>query len=175
MVKQLLIPLAGVAIFIVLVGILTQRSGNLNFGNILSTPAPTTSPASSPSQAKALTIGDKTIQVEIANTKDLREKGLSGRSSLPNNSGMLFVFDSKQVTPIFWMKGMLISLDMIWISGNAIVKIDKNIPVPPPNTPDTSLTEYSPNQPVDYVLEVNSGFSDQNNIKIGDNVVLPTL
>ncbi len=165
MIKQLLLPLAGVAIFIVLVGIFTQKSGSLDWAKYLQ--------PQNQSQQKTMTIGSKTIQVEIANTESLREKGLSGRSSLAENTGMLFVFDSNQITPTFWMKGMLIPLDMIWISGGKIVKIDKKIPIPLAGTGDNNLIKYPAGKPIDYVLEVNSGFSDQNNIKVGDSIVLP--
>ncbi len=165
MIKKLFLPLAAVAIFITLVGIYTQRMGTLNSGKNLSTDSV---------QQKSMTVGGKTIQVEVANTEELREKGLSGRSSLAQDSGMLFVFKEKASNPTFWMKGMLIPLDFIWISGTKIVKIDRNISAPSANTPDVKLERVKPNQPVDYVLEVNSGFSDTNNIKINDPVILPT-
>lgn len=174
MVKQLFLPLAAVAIFIVLVGLFTQKPSFLNLSKYLQ--------SSNSVQKKTMTVGSKTIQVEIANTQDLRTKGLSGRTSLPADSGMLFVFDLKGETPVFWMKDMLIPLDMIWIhsssgdvSDEKIVKIDKNIPAPPKNTSDDKLDKIRANQPVDYVLEVNGGFSDQNNIKVGDFVTPPTL
>jgi len=167
MIKQLFLPLAAVAIFIVLVGLFTQKPSFLNLSKYLQ--------SSNSVQKKTMTVGSKTIQVEIANTQDLRTKGLSGRTSLPADSGMLFVFDLKGETPVFWMKEMLIPLDMVWIGDGKIVKIDKNIPAPPKNTSDDKLDKIRANQPVDYVLEVNGGFSDQNNIKVGDSVTLPTL
>ena len=85
---------------------------------------------------------------------------------------MLFVFDNKQITPVFWMKDMQIPLDIIWIGSGKIVKIDENVPAPVAGTPDTKLTNYSSGSPIDYVLEVNSGFSGKNKIKAGDSVDL---
>lgn len=167
MVKQLLLPLAAVAAFIVLVGVFTQKQSSLNLSKYL--------PTSSPAAYQTMTIGNKTIQVEIVKTIAEREKGLSGRSSLSTDYGMLFVFDSKQVSPIFWMKDMAIPIDIIWISGDKIVKIDKEVPVPKSNIKDDTLPKYSPGRPIDYVLEVASGFSDTNNFKVGDSVALPTL
>lgn len=166
MVKQLLLPLSGVAIFIVLVGLFTQNPGKLGLGKYFPMVAV---------QQKTMNVGSKSIQVEVVNTESAREKGLSGRSSLAENTGMLFVFETKPVTPTFWMKDMLIPIDIIWIADNKIVKIDKNIPTPPKNTSDDKLDKIRANQPVNYVLEVNGGFSDQNNIKVGDSVILPTL
>lgn len=159
MAKQLLLPLAAVALFVILVGVFIQKAPS--FPIVL--------------QKKAITVGTKSIQVEIANTKALREKGLSGRKSLPTESGMFFVFDTKKANPTFWMKGMLFPLDMIWISDGKIIQINKNIPVPVAGTPDTKLATLSAEKPIDYVLEVNAGFSTSNNVKVGDSVDLSKI
>lgn len=164
MIKQLILPLAGVAAFIVLVGLLVKNSGNIVIPG-LTTP----SPAAVYLPKESIKIGDVIIQAEIANTETTRELGLGGRSSLAENSGMLFEFDTKGVSPNFWMKGMLIPLDIIWISGNKVVKIDKNIQAPAAGIPDSSLKVYSSGQPIDYVLEVNAGFSDKNDITAGSS------
>jgi len=111
------------------------------------------------------------IEVDIARTYEEKDKGLGGREKLGNNEGMLFIFDYKNI-PTFWMKGMLIPLDIIWISDNKIVDLDKNVKISKPGTPDFNLTKFSPKEPVNYVLEVNAGFSDENNIEIGNNVQL---
>jgi uncharacterized membrane protein (UPF0127 family) len=167
MFKKLFLPLIGVMLFIILVGVLTQKSGNSVISKFLhgATPVP----------EETVTIGSKVIQVQIAKTQTDREKGLGGVKSLSADQGMFFVFDSKPVNATFWMKGMLIPLDMIWIKDNKVLSIDKNIPISPVGTPDSSLKTYSPNGPIDYVLEVNAGFSDSNGIKVGDVVILPTL
>jgi uncharacterized membrane protein (UPF0127 family) len=167
MVKNLLLPLAAVALFIILVGIFTQKSSSINWSKYLQ--------GATPVQQKTVTINSKTIQVEIADTQSSREKGLSGRTSLGAESGMLFIFDTKQVSPTFWMKDMLIPLDMIWVSGDKVVKIDKDIPAPAPGTKDSALTKYTPNRAVDYVLEVNAGFASSNSIKVGDAVSISGL
>ena len=172
MVKQLFIPLAAVAAFIILVGLFTKNQSSINWSKYFPNMVTATT---APAQQKTVTVNSKTINVELANTEALREKGLGGRSSLDAGSGMLFVFDPKQVKPIFWMKDMQISLDLIWISGNKIVKIDKNVPAPVTGTPDSKLNKYSPNQPVDDVLEVNGGYCDTNNIKVGDSVDLSKI
>lgn len=159
MVKQLFLPLAAVAVFIFLVGTLVKSPEKLGF-KVQSSP--------SPEQNQKLTIGSKTIDIEIANTPELRNKGLSGRTSLDESSGMLFVFDTQDVSPIFWMKDMLIPLDIIWIDDDKVVSINKNVQAPKAGTLDRDLEKYTPPTNVDYVLEVTAGFSDKNNIKIGD-------
>ncbi len=164
MFKQIILPLLGVIVFIVVVGLFVQKSPSFKLpGSNTATPAASTE--------KTITIKDKKISVQIAKTNEERSKGLSGVSSLKEDSGMLFVFNPKS-TPLFWMKDMLIPLDMIWIADGKIVRIDKNVPAPAANTPDSALRTYSAGQPVDYILEVNGGYSDKNNIKTGDLVDL---
>lgn len=165
MIKQVLLPILGVIVFIIAVGLFVQKTGSINFSATQATPTP---------KPSVVTIGNQSIQVTLAKTREERTKGLSGTATLEVNSGMLFVFDSK-ANPVFWMKDMLIPLDIIWINNGKIVKIDKNVPIAKPGTPDSKLTTYSNSLPVDYVLEVNAGFADINNIKVGDQVDLTAI
>jgi uncharacterized membrane protein (UPF0127 family) len=157
--KKVIWPIMGAAAFIVLVGLLTKRLGTLPQAQVQNqTPAP----------GKQILVGAKTITVELANTPASRQKGLGDRASLGVDQGMLFVFDQKQVRPNFWMKDMKFSIDIIWISNDKVVQIDK-APAEP-GVPDSGLKVYIPAQAVDYVLEVNSGFSTSNNITVGTTV-----
>lgn len=115
------------------------------------------------------TIGNAVVKIEIADTPSKRQKGLGGRESLATDSGMLFIFDESKVYQ-FWMKGLKFPLDMIWIREGKVVDIIKNATPPLPNTPDENLPLYIPNQPVDMVLEVNSGFVDTHLIQVGDMI-----
>ena len=144
MFKQIFLPLIVVATFITLVGLLGQ--GKLNYFFNLPSPTPKVS-------LKTVKIENLEIDVEVAKSADERAKGLSGRDRLDENSGMVFVF-SKDSKPIFWMKDTKIALDIIWINYNKIVGIEKNV------SPST----------IDYVLEVNAGFSDKNNIRSGQMI-----
>lgn len=164
MFKDLFAPILGVIAFIIVVGLFVQKSGSIKIPGVTPT-----------SVAKTITVGGKVVNIEVADTQDKRSQGLSGRTELPMDNGMLFVFDKKDLTPSFWMKDMKISIDIIWINDGKIVKIDKNVPMPASGTPDSKLPIYSPGQPIDYVLEVTSGFSDSNNIKINDTIDLTAL
>ena len=84
---------------------------------------------------------------------------------------MLFVFEKKFI-PVFWMKDMNFDLDFIWIRDNTIVDITERVPAPQPNITDTELLRYSPTSNVDQVLEVNSGWIQSHNIKVGDKIKL---
>ncbi len=114
-----------------------------------------------------LKIGSKVISIEIVDNELAREKGLSGRASLAENSGMLFKFP-KPIIGRFWMKDMRFSIDIIWIHNGKVVGIEKNAPIPA----DATIATFSSPELIDQVLEVNGGFCDKNNLKIGDKVAL---
>jgi len=108
------------------------------------------------------------LTVEIAETAQELTLGLSNRGSLATNSGMYFILPVRN-TSSFWMKEMRFPIDIIWIDGNKIVGIAKNCPIPKDknNIPTFQSPTYVTN-----VLEVNSGFTDQNNITAGNQINL---
>ena len=161
MVKQLFLPLAAVAAFIVLVGLMVQGK----IGNFKPIYNPEQNSASQ-TDSKIVKIDKVEIEVEVAKTDEERKLGLSGRKSLENNAGMLFVLPSNS-KPTFWMKDTLIPLDIIWIKDAKIVKIDENVPTQiGANSSDLKL--YPAPGVVDFVLEVNAGFSEENSIDTND-------
>lgn len=109
------------------------------------------------------------INATAAITPSDRKKGLSKRDLLPLTEGMLFVFEKSGLWG-FWMKDMKFAIDIIFIDENKkIVDFAKNVP-PEPDTKDGELTVYKPKVEAMYVLEINAGLSDFNNLKIGDAV-----
>jgi len=163
MTKHILFPIAITALIIVSLGFLAKKYQS-------TTPTPTNKNQTEEQKPK-VKINNTEIEVEIADTPEKRTKGLSGRDSLDQNKGMLFVFP-KESMATFWMKDMKFDLDIIWIRNLKIAKIDKKAKAPKAGTPDNKLTLYHSEELIDYVLEVNSGFADKNNIKIGDKVEL---
>ena len=100
-----------------------------------------------------ITIGDKKYKVEIADTP------LMGRESLPENQGMLFIYDEPQDLS-YWMKNTLISLDIIFIDDDMeVVSVKQGQPMS-----EEPITEDD----VQYVLEVNSN----SGIEEGDQLVV---
>ena len=77
---------------------------------------------------------------------------------------MLFVYDRPQPVSI-WMKDMRFPLDILWIRGGRIVKIEKRAPPLDPNGPERTYTATA-----DLVLEVPAGFTDRERIHLGDTV-----
>ncbi len=116
-------------------------------------------------------IGDSRLFAEVASNEEERRKGLSGRTSLSKDGGMLFSFGQENVLPSFWMKDMLIPIDIIWVNDFRVVKIHENVQLEPEKS-DSELTKYYSDGPIDNVIEVNAGFSNKNNIKVGDYVII---
>ena len=112
-------------------------------------------------------IAGQKIRVDLALTPAEQAQGLSGRQSLKDDEGMLFVFPTTDIDQIhkFWMKDMNFSIDMIWIDKNMqVVYIEKNA------KPESYPNVFGPDSDAPYVLEVVSGFADKNNLKVGDRV-----
>jgi len=112
------------------------------------------------------TIKGKKFAVELAVTGKEIEKGLSRRTSLLPGHGMLFIFNHKERYP-FWMGGMQFPLDFIWMDGNQIVEITKNVP----NLQDGIAPRITPTVPIDKVLELNAGEVDALGIVVGDTAL----
>lgn len=112
-----------------------------------------------------LKINGISLVVEVAQTKAEHEKGLSGRTSLSPDSGMLFIFPEPGIYG-FWMPDMHFAIDILWLDSNLrVVYIKKNA------TPDSYPTVFTPDTNAKFVLEVVSGFTDQHSIKVGDTAV----
>lgn len=117
-------------------------------------------------QLSTITFGTQTYKIEIADTDDARSKGLSGRSTLARDEGMLFIFQTKD-TYSFWMKDMQFPLDFVWLDGDTVVDITENVPVP---LTATYAPAFRPKQAVNQVLEINAGEIKRVGIKVGDKV-----
>ncbi len=109
---------------------------------------------------RTVTIGATAVKAELADTAAKREKGLSGRAKLPEDEGMLFVFD-KPDEYFFWMKGMRFPLDLIYLNTGEVVEVKENIS-------PSDQTPFAPAEPVDAVLEVNAGYVARRQIRVGD-------
>ena len=110
-------------------------------------------------------IGALAVQAEVPEG-DAFYRGLGGRDSLPDDGGMLFVFPEPGLLT-FWMKDMLISIDLIWISAEGRV-VDVQTAQPEPGVPDPELKRYNPNGEAKYVLEVRADLAAEQGVQIGD-------
>jgi uncharacterized membrane protein (UPF0127 family) len=141
--------------------------GNATESETLPTIAPSATPVLRTIQIHT---DDISFDVEVADDPAERVRGLSGREVLPDNSGMLFVWDAQEVHTL-WMKDMLIPLDMVWLdSAKTVVSIDENVPVQP-GAPDSELVRYHPAAPALYAIEINAGAAARFAIEPGDTLV----
>ncbi|OGY79613.1 MAG: hypothetical protein A3B74_02460 [Candidatus Kerfeldbacteria bacterium RIFCSPHIGHO2_02_FULL_42_14] len=117
------------------------------------------------SRTRVRTPNGATIEVELALTNNEQRKGLQGREQVPFGTGMLFIFTEKEMRT-FWMKDVLVPLDIVWLKDKRIVGIVENAQ-PPKN--EKIPTFISP-VPVDAVLEISGEALEQYNLKIGENL-----
>jgi uncharacterized membrane protein (UPF0127 family) len=139
-----------------------------------SEPASEPKPAQKPPAAAtaSVKIGSVNIPAEVARTSAEVQKGLSGRLSLDQDKGMLFMFAKADIYS-FWMPDMHFPLDIIWISSaKKVVGISADVS----NEFDPANPKfYRPPSPAQYVLEVNAGFAAKNGIKIGNSVTFANI
>lgn len=140
----------GLIVMLALVFLISYNSSKYNLANI-----------------KGIEIASQNIRVDLALTPSAQTEGLSGRASLLKNEGMLFIF-SRPGRYSFWMKEMNFPIDIVWIAEDLkVIYIKKD--AQPESYPDV----YKPDQnekTARYVLEVLAGFSEKNNLQIGDRV-----
>ena len=87
------------------------------------------------------------IQAELADTPKAREVGLMNRTSMPTNSGMLFVFEQK-AGHCFWMNNTKIPLSIAFIGDDGrIVNIEE--------MQAETLNSHCPKATIRYALEMN--------------------
>lgn len=108
------------------------------------------------------------VNVEVADTDALRALGLSNRRYLGDYNGMLFVYDEKVNHP-FWMKDTLINLDIIFIDEKGFI-----VDIKEDNEPCTEVhcPAIASSEQYKYVLEVNGGFCEINDVQIGQSLVI---
>src|SRR5271165_141499 len=110
-----------------------------------------------------LKISSAPLTAGVADTPEASENGLMFRDSLPEDRGMLFIFDPpKKAT--FWMKNTKIPLSIAFIdSAGTILEVKSMYPM------DESIIPSSSTE-VAYALEVNQGWFDRHKISPGDKI-----
>lgn len=118
-------------------------------------------------EANAASSTAPAIRFEVVTTLAAQEQGLGGRTDIPENYGMLFVFPN-DARRGFWMKDMLAPIDMIWLSDTGtIVGVESSV------SPDTYPKVFFPPSPVRFVLETRAGEAQRKGWSAGSKVPLP--
>jgi len=106
-----------------------------------------------------LAAGMHLIRAEVADSMGARMRGLMHRKSMPQGSGMVFVFEAN-ATHCMWMKNTLIPLSVAFIDEQgAIINIADLQP--------HSEQSHCASRPARYALEMNKGWFAQRGIKPG--------
>ena len=133
-----------------------------------SAPPPEEAKAEQPTSTLVLinSLGQRVeVQVEIADEREEQERGLTGRTELAENAGMLFVFD-REWRPNIWTKYTQIPISVAFINGQGnIVDIHDREPL--------DETPRPPAAPTKFALMVNQGFFEERGVEVGDCLYSP--
>lgn len=108
------------------------------------------------------------IAIEVADDDEQRSQGLMYRSSMPDTTGMLFIFEQARPQN-FWMKDTKISLDIMYVDEDSVIFMIYKSVMP------YSEKSIPSEKDALYVVEVNAGFSNRHNIEQGDRIAFELM
>jgi len=111
------------------------------------------------------------FNMELALTPAQRTQGLSDRSSIAENGGMLFVFP-KPENVRFVMRRCLVPIDIIFAKEDGTITAMYEMQVEPYDIDEDDLTLYPSHQPILYALEFKAGTLAKLGLKLGDKLDL---
>lgn len=109
-----------------------------------------------------MTLAGHHYRVEVAETPEQSEKGLMYRTALPQQHGMLFVFEPPRIVN-FWMKNTKIPLDIVFLAKGSVVHVARSVQ-PCLGSP---CATYSSRFVVDMVVELPAGTAEMDKIVPG--------
>lgn len=114
--------------------------------------------------------GEVELSVHVADTPELRRRGLMGWESLPERTGMLFVFE-EDTRSGFWMKDTLIPLSIAFADADG--RIHTVLDMEPCRA--DPCPSHAPDEPYRYALEVEQGAFDEIGVGSGWRLDGPPL
>lgn len=111
---------------------------------------------------------EKELNVLVAKTLYQQHKGLGGREEPKGFSGMIFPY-SYSAKHAMMMREMEFPIDIIWLNNGKVVDLAPNVPIEP-GVPEEQLKKYYPRADANLVLELPAGWSEENELKIGDKL-----
>ena len=109
-----------------------------------------------------LSAGMHLIDAQIARTPEQRQIGLMMRKEMPQQEGMIFVFE-QATRQCFWMKNTLLPLTAAFVADDGRIV---NMADMKPQTEDAHCSD----EPVRYVLEMNKGWFAKKGVKPGSKL-----
>jgi uncharacterized membrane protein (UPF0127 family) len=112
------------------------------------------------------------LAVEVANTPSKIERGLMERESLPNGTGMLFVYPAVSQRG-FWMKNTLVPLDIIFVDSELrVLNVEHASPGFEGERTCSNPDYYCSDGPARFVVEAERGYANRTGISPGDELVI---
>jgi uncharacterized membrane protein (UPF0127 family) len=108
------------------------------------------------------------VTAAIADTRDLRYTGLSDTDSLPEEWGMLFVYEEEQPGLTFVMREMDFPIDIVYAGADGVITSIHNARAPGPDEDGENLRYPGSGQ---YVLEVVADWTTERGVEPGDRLV----
>ena len=129
-------------------------------------------------QVETVELAGRTFKLELSNTNDSREQGLSGRSEIQSDGGMLFVFP--EAKPLrFWMRNCITDMDIMYIDPLGHITAFYTMTTEAPRRDDETEFTYEARLPgypsgyaAQYVIELAPGTINELGLKRGEKLPL---
>jgi uncharacterized membrane protein (UPF0127 family) len=123
-------------------------------------------------------IAGERFSLEIVADEASRNRGLSGRTEIAADGGMLFVFPESRVRS-FWMADCLVDIDIIFLDGQGRVTATHQMKAEPPRRStetqrayERRLPGYSSIYPARFAIELKAGTIDRLGIGVDGKIEL---
>ncbi len=138
-------------------------------------------------KVQTVKIGGKWFHLEVADTDEIRMKGLGQRTHIEPDGGMIFLFTTPHTTA-FVMRDCPIDIDIIYLDQYGKVLASHQMKAEPPRDAskgegavgefgndvyEKRLKPYPSRNPSQFVIELKGGTLPSLNIKEGDKIDLP--
>ncbi len=123
---------------------------------------------------QAVEIGGERFELELALDDDARYRGLSGRESIAEDGGMLFIFPRERERT-FVMRDCLVPIDILFLGGRGQVLSAHAMQVEPPGQRADPSTFYSSDGRSAAVIELKGGTIRRLGVEVGDVIALPLI
>ncbi len=121
-------------------------------------------------QKQKILVGTQSINAWIADDSAKREHGLMFVEKMPEDTGMLFIFDNLQPLA-FWMKNTLIPLAIGYFDDKGVLVDIQEMKVAD-SLMDLQPPTYESRAPALFALEMNTGWFTRHKIKVGAHLKL---
>ena len=140
----------------------------LFLGTGCETPLPEEAP-----ETLAVEIAGETFDLELALDRESQTQGLSDRTSISLDGGMLFAFPEARPRQ-FVMRRCFTPIDLIFLSPSCRVVAMHAMPVEDdPHKPEDQLTRYPSRYPAQYAIELAGGSIERLGVRLGEEIPLP--